>query len=297
MRLEQISYFLQVAETQSMTGAAKELYISQPALSKQIALLEREVGVPLFERKARGVVLTSAGRQFEKDLKNILKELENAKKNAALAGKARKQLLNVGCFDGVYTDDFLPQLFEYFQRNAPELKLVLHRMSFSEGTKALKGNKIDLWLTLQLGWEGAGNFCEMQLIRRKAALIFPSESRWGRQEQLSFDDFQGGTFVTVGRERGQGVYYSSLRKIQELGIVPGEVEEADNIFTALSYVKLRNGFMVLSERVADVFGGLGKFVLPERLGDDVLAVWNRDQTEVAEWMDGYCRDSQTEAGR
>ena len=297
MRLEQISYFLQVAETQSMTGAAKELYISQPALSKQIALLEREVGVPLFERKARGVVLTSAGRQFEKDLKNILKELENAKKNAALAGKARKQLLNVGCFDGVYTDDFLPQLFEYFQRNAPELKLVLHRMSFSEGTKALKGNKIDLWLTLQLGWEGAGNFCEMQLIRRKAALIFPSESRWGRQEQLSFDDFQGGTFVTVGRERGQGVYYSSLRKIQELGIVPGEVEEADNIFTALSYVKLRNGFMVLSEQVADVFGGLGKLVLPEWLGDDVLAVWNRDQTEVAEWMDGYCRDSQTEAGR
>ena len=297
MRLDQISYFLQVAETQSMTGAAKELYISQPALSKQIALLEREVGVPLFERKARGVVLTSAGRQFEKDLKNILKELENAKKNAALAGKARKQLLNVGCFDGVYTDDFLPQLFEYFQRKVPELKLVLHRMSFSEGTRALKGNKIDLWLTLQLGWEGAGNFCEMQLIRRKAALIFPSESRWGRQEQLSFDDFQGGTFVTVGRERGQGVYYSSLRKIQELGIVPGEVEEADNIFTALSYVKLRNGFMVLSEQVADVFGGLGKFVLPERLGDDVLAVWNRDQTEVAEWMDGYCRDSQTEAGR
>ena len=297
MRLEQISYFLQVAETQSMTGAAKELYISQPALSKQIALLEREVGVPLFERKARGVVLTSAGRQFEKDLKNILKELENAKKNAALAGKARKQLLNVGCFDGVYTDDFLPQLFEYFQRKAPELKLVLHRMSFSEGTKALKGNKIDLWLTLQLGWEGAGNFCEMQLIRRKAALIFPSESRWGRQEQLSFDDFQGGTFVTVGRERGQGVYYSSLRKIQELGIVPGEVEEADNIFTALSYVKLRNGFMVLSERVADVFGSLGKLVLPERLGDDVLAVWNRDQTEITEWMDGYCRDSQTEARR
>lgn len=297
MRLEQISYFLQVAETQSMTGAAKELYISQPALSKQIALLEREVGVPLFERKARGVVLTSAGRQFEKDLKNILKELENAKKNAALAGKARKQLLNVGCFDGVYTDDFLPQLFEYFQRKVPELKLVLHRMSFSEGTRALKGNKIDLWLTLQLGWEGAGNFCEMQLIRRKAALIFPSESRWGRQEQLSFDDFQGGTFVTVGRERGQGVYYSSLRKIQELGIVPGEVEEADNIFTALSYVKLRNGFMVLSEQVADVFGSLGKFVLPERLGDDVLAVWNRDQTEIAEWMDGYCRDSQTEAGR
>lgn len=89
MRLEQIAYFLQVAEKRSITGAAKALYISQPALSKQIALLEQEVGVPLFERQARGVILTSAGRQFEKDLKNILKELEAAKKNAALAGKAK----------------------------------------------------------------------------------------------------------------------------------------------------------------------------------------------------------------
>ena len=78
MRLEQIAYFLQVAEKRSITGAAKALYISQPALSKQIALLEQEVGVPLFERQARGVILTSAGRQFEKDLKNILKELEAA---------------------------------------------------------------------------------------------------------------------------------------------------------------------------------------------------------------------------
>ena len=56
--------------------------------------------------------------------------------------------------------------------------------------------------------------------------------------------------------------------------------------------------MVLSEQVADVFGGAwGNSCLPERLGDDVLAVWNRDQTEIAEWMDGYCRDLQTEAGR
>lgn len=102
MRLEQIEYFLHVAEKQSITGAARELFISQPALSKQIALLEKEVGVPLFERQTRGVTLTRAGAQFEKDLKNILKELENARKNAVLAGKIKKQLLNVGCFDGIY---------------------------------------------------------------------------------------------------------------------------------------------------------------------------------------------------
>lgn len=80
MRLEQITYFLRVAEHGNITAAAKSLYISQPALSKQITLLEQEIGLPLFERQARGVVLTQAGMQFQKDLQNILKELENAKK-------------------------------------------------------------------------------------------------------------------------------------------------------------------------------------------------------------------------
>lgn len=107
MRLEQISYFLSVAEHGNITAAARSLYISQPALSKQITLLEQEIGLPLFERQARGVTLTRAGMQFQKDLKNILKELENAKKNAVLAGRAQKPLLNIGCFDGVYSDDFL----------------------------------------------------------------------------------------------------------------------------------------------------------------------------------------------
>ena len=95
MRLEQISYFLSVAEHGNITAAARSLYISQPALSKQITLLEQEIGLPLFERQARGVTLTRAGMQFQKDLKNILKELENAKKNAVLAGRAQKPLLNI----------------------------------------------------------------------------------------------------------------------------------------------------------------------------------------------------------
>lgn len=54
MRLEQITYFLRVAEHGNITAAAKSLYISQPALSKQITLLEQEIGLPLFERQARG---------------------------------------------------------------------------------------------------------------------------------------------------------------------------------------------------------------------------------------------------
>lgn len=287
MRLEQIAYFLQVAEKQSITGAARELYISQPALSKQIALLEREVGVPLFERQTRGVTLTSAGVQFEKDLKNILKELENARKNAVLAGKIKKQLLNVGCFDGIYTDDFLPHFFQYFSQTVPDLKLILHRMSFSEGAEALKRGKTDIWLTLGPEWNHEEGFCEKVMLRRKSAFIFSSRSSWGQKDKAEIRDFQGGTLVTVDREKSPGFYRTAMEKLQYLGISPGEVEEADNISTVFSYLKLLNGFTILSDDVVNISNDLRKVNLPDHMDVGVLAVWSRENRDITEWMKGY----------
>lgn len=294
MRLEQITYFLQVAEKRSITGAAKMLYISQPALSKQIALLEQEVGVALFERQTRGVVLTSAGKQFEKDLKNILKELDAAKKNAALAGRMQKQILNVGCFDGIYTDDFLPQFFEYFHQTRPELKLVLHRMSFRDGEAALKKNEIDVWLTLDYEWNPTPDYCEREVVRRQSAILYSGRSSWGQKEQIDICDFRGGTLVTVDQKKSPGVYRAAMRKLDYLGIVPGEVEETDNIFTVLSYLKLMDGFAILSGAVADLVRDLKKVILPDCLGVSVIAVWDRKHAEFAEWLKGYQPEIQKE---
>ena len=172
MRLEQITYFLRVAEHGNITAAAKSLYISQPALSKQITLLEQEIGLPLFERQARGVVLTQAGMQFQKDLQNILKELENAKKNAVLAGRAQKPLLNMGCFDGAYADDFLPTVYEYLKNAASNQKLVIHKCNFLEGQEYLEKGKIDLWLTLEPSWQTRPGFLIKKIAWRKGALMY-----------------------------------------------------------------------------------------------------------------------------
>ncbi len=61
MNLTQVEYFLEAAKCLNFTAAARTLYVSQPALSKQIALLEKELGVPLFHRENRRVELTEAG--------------------------------------------------------------------------------------------------------------------------------------------------------------------------------------------------------------------------------------------
>ncbi len=76
MELTQIKYFLEVAKTQHMTESAMRLHIAQPALSRTIHKLEKELGVKLFEAKGRNIVLTECGKLMRDRLSPILAELD-----------------------------------------------------------------------------------------------------------------------------------------------------------------------------------------------------------------------------
>ncbi|MBE6969158.1 MAG: LysR family transcriptional regulator [Ruminococcaceae bacterium] len=76
MTIKQLEYFMAVARTLSFTDAAAELFISQPALSRSIASLENELGVPLLTRSHHNVALTPAGTLLASELPNLRKELE-----------------------------------------------------------------------------------------------------------------------------------------------------------------------------------------------------------------------------
>ncbi len=78
MNLRQLQYFLEVSELESVTRASDRLHIAQPALSRHMHALERDLGVRLFEREGRGISLTNAGLVFRDRVRSVLRELDRA---------------------------------------------------------------------------------------------------------------------------------------------------------------------------------------------------------------------------
>src|SRR5688572_20548007 len=138
MQLRHFRYFVAVAEEGGFLKAARRLNVAQPALSKQIQDLEREIGVSLFERLPRGVRLTAAGRNFLVEARSTL---ENAARAVAVARRAEEHLeshlqfahgpMNVHA--GV-----LAELLAAFRTAHPQTEVQLHRLNQAEQHAALR---------------------------------------------------------------------------------------------------------------------------------------------------------------
>lgn len=96
MQIQQLRYIKKTAETQNISAAAKELFISQPSLSQQIIKLEKELGVPLFIRHSKCVTLTPAGEEFVIYATRILNDLETLTSNMKLYSTLKRGSLKIG---------------------------------------------------------------------------------------------------------------------------------------------------------------------------------------------------------
>lgn len=96
MELTQLRYVLQLASTSNFSKAADRLYITQPALSQQINVLEEELGLKLFRRTTRKVTLTETGEEFVRGAREVLDRVEELQRTMALRRREVGGTLSVG---------------------------------------------------------------------------------------------------------------------------------------------------------------------------------------------------------
>ena len=117
MDLSQLHYFRTAARTGNLSQAARELFVTQPNLSRSIARLETELGVPLFEHRKGKVVLNEYGRIFLSGVENVFGELNTCMQTVQRLYENSQKMLSLGCS----IDGFLPDVLQAFSRVHPEI--------------------------------------------------------------------------------------------------------------------------------------------------------------------------------
>src|SRR5438552_17651304 len=137
MELRHLRYFIAVAEEGSLTNAAeRRLHTAQPSLSRQIRDLEREIGVSLMVRGARGIALTAAGRVFLDHARLALLQVEAAREAARRAEQPEKPVFVVGFLAGQEVV-WLSEALRILREEAPDIEITLSSQSSPELADAL----------------------------------------------------------------------------------------------------------------------------------------------------------------
>src|ERR1700682_1241904 len=128
MELRHLRYFVGVAEEQHFGRAAARLHVAQPALSRQIQDLEREMGFVLFDRLPRGVRLSAAGKLSLSDARRILQDVDEAKRRAEQIALGKAGTLRIGIATALSWHGMVADSFREFRRRKPAVEFVLHHL-------------------------------------------------------------------------------------------------------------------------------------------------------------------------
>lgn len=143
--ISQLRCFVAVAEELHFSRAAERLNMTQPPLSRQIRLLEHQVGVQLLERTSRSVRLTAAGKAFFPDAARIIRLAEEAAATARRNAKGEKGALSIG-FTASFGYQLLPKIVRRMRECAPDISLTLKELVTGAQLEALHSGALDIGL-------------------------------------------------------------------------------------------------------------------------------------------------------
>jgi DNA-binding transcriptional LysR family regulator len=143
--LKQLECFVAVCEKLHFGRAARRLFMTQPPLSRQIQLLEHELGILLLARNRRSVKLTPAGIVFLQEARKLLEIAKNAAQTAQRIAHGESGVLELG-FTAVSGYSFLPELLKKVNAGLKGIEIVLHEMVTSRPVNALQEHEIDAGL-------------------------------------------------------------------------------------------------------------------------------------------------------
>jgi len=247
MDLRQIRSFIAVAHVLSFSKAARELHLSQPALSAQIQALEADLRVLLLFRNRRMVKLTRAGESFLRDSEVLLQKVVEAKLQAQMIAQGSAGHLRVG-FVASAALQLVPAIVLAFRKRYPKVSFDLKNVRTVDQVEALANNTLDAgFVRLPLTAPG---LVITPVHREPFVLAMSKNHALARAKSFSLSGFAGEPFVAYGRKWAPEFYDAWAGTCKRSGFTPNVVQETAEMETTLALVAAGIGVAILPEELA-----------------------------------------------
>jgi len=192
MNLVQLEYFSHVAERVSVSAAARAAHVTQPAISKQLRLLEEELGCVLFIRSRNRLALTEEGYQLQRLARDILDQVNEV--HTAFNTRLNRVCgrISVGCSAST-ARRLLPGVLKKMLSDYPEVKVSVEEMDWREAYRKLVEHEIDVAIGLEMTGEGAVVFEPLQ--ESRLVFICAPSFKFVEKKKISPRDLAGVPFV------------------------------------------------------------------------------------------------------
>jgi DNA-binding transcriptional LysR family regulator len=247
MELRHLRYFVAVGEEQHFGRAADGLGIAQPALSRQIQGLEKELGFTLFDRLPRGVRLSAAGKMYLSDARRILLEVEQAKLRAECVALGKAGTLRVGFVELFSWHGVVPDSFRRFRRRQPDVELDLCPLRSVDQIEAIRSGRLDAGFVFTLT-KPDDDFAHLPVAQYKVVLAAPKGHPVCRLKAPRLRDLRDARFIWFHRSANPLFYERIMQACIRGGLTtPRIVQHAVDHATVLSLVSCRLGVAFVSE--------------------------------------------------
>ncbi len=272
MDWEQLGYFRTVGRTQNVTRAAEQLGMTQPALSRSLGRLERELGVPLFERAGRNVRITRYGEAFLPYVDRGLRELEEGRRQLADLSGVEHGIIAFG-FLFTLGVEVVPELVRGFKEQHPSVRFDLSQSPAAALERALVSGEVDLCLTSgpvtnpRLAWKRLGD--------EELVLIVPRGHRLAKRRSVRLHEVSSEPFVsykpnTAMRELGDDL-------CRKAGFVPTITFEGEESGTIAGFVAAGLGVAIVPTATPHTNGCVRLHITEPLAGRSIGAIWMKDR--------------------
>jgi DNA-binding transcriptional LysR family regulator len=274
IELRHIRYFLAVAEELHFRKAAEKLFISQPGLSRQIKFFEEELGVVLFERHNRKVLLTKVGEYLKVEFSLQIKTLSHTLENAKLLHDGKKGALKIG-YVGSAMQDVIPNLLLRFEKNHPN---ILFNLKEIDNQKQIEGL---LSFSLDIGFvrlERVPRTLEIKsILKENFCLVLPEKHFMSKDNFKSLAQFKGESFILFDSKYSASYYEKVMQIFDDCGFTPLISHNTIHSSSIFKLVENNFGISIVPKSLAQKRGHKIKFIELDMIAQKTTlsVIWNK----------------------